>query len=413
MLRARLDARAGPAHRGSPRPACGEGRDSRRARLRGTTTLMAELAAIEERLGGTLEPVRAAAIQLEARVADVDANLESAERLVDRAAAEGAGCIALPEFFTTGIGFVPELADRALAPDGEASRAAPLPCTPAMARCVGGSFLCRDEDGEVRNAFLLADPGGELAGRHDKDLPTMWENAFYVGGNDDGVIDAGELTIGAALCWELMRTQTVRRLRGGSIWRSPVRAGGACRRTGRRAAFRSEAANHRRAVRAAAGVLRSLHRGAGDPRRPRRELSCRDAVVPPPLPRRLRGRTPRRRRRRPDSRSCDRPIGGEGVASPRSRPRDRAPASAPRALLASPARRGGRLRLDLPAAPRPSLVPPPRRRPPRQAGPAARAQSPSCPRARPSRLPRGWKRRLSGTISAAYARRDLERRENS
>jgi predicted amidohydrolase len=157
--------------------------------------------------------MRAAAIQLAAHVADVDANLEACERLADQAGADGAECIVLPEFFTTGIGFVPELAEAALAPDGEATD-----LLRSLARrhgaMVGGSFLCRDGDGEVRNAFFLATADGELAGRHDKDLPTMWENAFYVGGNDDGVIAADDLTIGAALCWELMRTQTVRRLRG-------------------------------------------------------------------------------------------------------------------------------------------------------------------------------------------------------
>jgi predicted amidohydrolase len=78
---------------------------------------------------------------------------------------------------------------------------------------IGGSFLCRDPDGEVRNAFLLAGPDG-LLGRHDKDLPTMWENALYVGGADDGVLDAGDLVVGAAVCWEFMRTGTARRLRG-------------------------------------------------------------------------------------------------------------------------------------------------------------------------------------------------------
>ncbi len=159
--------------------------------------------------------MRAAAIQLEARVADVDANLEAAERLADRAGSEGAECIVLPEFFTTGIGFVPELADTALAPDGEATE---LLCSLAgrHGALVGGSFLCRDPDGEVRNAFLLAGRDGEIAGRHDKDLPTMWENAFYVGGSDDGVIETEDLSIGAAVCWELMRTQTVRRLRAAS-----------------------------------------------------------------------------------------------------------------------------------------------------------------------------------------------------
>lgn len=157
--------------------------------------------------------MRAAAIQMQPVLADVDANLDAAERLADAAAAAGADWILLPEFFTTGIAFLPELAHTALPPDGAAAQ---LLC--ALARrhgaTVGGSFLCRDSDGEVRNAFVLAGPDGRVLGRHDKDLPTMWENAFYVGGNDDGVIPAGDITAGVALCWELMRSGTARRLRG-------------------------------------------------------------------------------------------------------------------------------------------------------------------------------------------------------
>jgi predicted amidohydrolase len=156
--------------------------------------------------------MRVAAVQMEATVADLRANLKKARELIDEAAAADAEWIALPEFFTTGIGFVPELANAALAPDGAAAELL-LESAARHGVNVGGSFLCRDPDGEVRNAFLLATPDG-IAGRHDKDLPTMWENSFYVGGNDDGIIEAGELTVGAAVCWELMRTQTVRRLRG-------------------------------------------------------------------------------------------------------------------------------------------------------------------------------------------------------
>lgn len=157
--------------------------------------------------------MRVAAVQLEARVADVDANLAACERLAEEAGAEGAELIALPEFFSTGIGFVPALADRALPPDGPATELL-LRLAARHDALVGGSFLCRDRDGHVRNAFLLATPAG-VAGRHDKDLPTMWENAFYVGGGDDGVIEVTDgLTVGAAVCWEFMRTQTVRRLSG-------------------------------------------------------------------------------------------------------------------------------------------------------------------------------------------------------
>ena len=159
--------------------------------------------------------MRVAAIQMQPRIADVAANLDACERLADEAAAAGADWIALPEFFTTGIAFDERLAGAALAADGAATDLL-RDLAVRHGATVGGSFLCRDDDGEVRNAYVLVGPDGRVLGRHDKDLPTMWENAFYVGGRpgDDGVIATGDLSVGAAVCWELMRTQTVRRLRG-------------------------------------------------------------------------------------------------------------------------------------------------------------------------------------------------------
>ena len=156
--------------------------------------------------------MRVAAVQLDAALADVRSNLSACKALAREAAAAGAEAIALPEFFTTGAAFRPELAGVALAPDGAATEML-LEVAAEKGVLIGGSFLCRDVDGEVRNAFLLAGPDG-LLGRHDKDLPTMWENALYVGGEDDGVIEAGELTVGAAVCWEFMRSATARRLQG-------------------------------------------------------------------------------------------------------------------------------------------------------------------------------------------------------
>jgi predicted amidohydrolase len=167
--------------------------------------------------------VRAAAVQLRPVVADVDANLAACERLADEAAREGAQWIALPEFCSTGMGFVPALADAALPAEGAATQ-----LLQDLARRhgahVGGSFLCRLDDGHVRNRYVLAGPDGVL-GFHDKDLPTMWENAFYTGGEDDGVIEQPDgPDAGVALCWELMRSQTARRLRG----RVDVVIGGSC-----------------------------------------------------------------------------------------------------------------------------------------------------------------------------------------
>src|SRR3954449_6776042 len=169
--------------------------------------------------------MRAAAVPLETRLADVAANLAACERLGTAAAGAGADWIALPEFFTTGVAFDERLRDAALAPDGAATQLLQSLATRHGAT-VGGSFLCRDSDGEVRNAYLLVGPDGEIRGRHDKDLPTMWENAFYVGGapDDDGVIEVDDVTAGVAVCWELMRSQTARRLRG----RVDVVTGGSC-----------------------------------------------------------------------------------------------------------------------------------------------------------------------------------------
>jgi predicted amidohydrolase len=155
----------------------------------------------------------AAAVQVEVALGDAARNLDACERLAREAAADGARVIALPEFFPTGAAFLPEVAAATLAPDGAAASLLSR-IAREEAVWIGGSFLCRDGDGEVRNAYLLAGPDGRVLGRHDKDLPTMWENALYVPGSDDGVIDAGDFTAGAAVCWELMRTGTARRLRG-------------------------------------------------------------------------------------------------------------------------------------------------------------------------------------------------------
>jgi predicted amidohydrolase len=128
--------------------------------------------------------MRVAALQLEAVVGDIDANLVACERLAEEALREGARWILLPEFFSTGMGFFPQLASCALPPAGAGTNLL-LSLAKRHEATVGGSFLCRDDDGQVRNAFFLATPEG-LAGRHDKDLPTMWENCFCVGGDDNG-----------------------------------------------------------------------------------------------------------------------------------------------------------------------------------------------------------------------------------
>ena len=164
--------------------------------------------------------LRCAAVQLHALLGDVDANLAACDTAVAQAASDGARVVALPEFFTSGVAFSLDVVQAAQSVDGPAVQTL-LTWAKTHDVAIAGSLLIRDPDGHVRNAHLLVGPSG-LLGRHDKDLPTMWENALYAPGHDDGLLhaplpgsDAAEpVGVGMALCWELTRSGTVRRLTG-------------------------------------------------------------------------------------------------------------------------------------------------------------------------------------------------------
>ncbi|MGN6338775.1 carbon-nitrogen hydrolase family protein [Mycobacterium sp.] len=161
--------------------------------------------------GAPSPTIRAAAIQMLAELGDVDANLAMAERLVRVAFERGANLVVLPEFYASGNAFYPHMASATRTIDGQ-----PAQVLLELARegnaVVGGSFLAW-RDGNVYNSFVLALPDGSIH-RHDKDAPTFWENCYYIGGNDDGVLPTPQGNIGAALCWEFIRSRTATRLRG-------------------------------------------------------------------------------------------------------------------------------------------------------------------------------------------------------
>ena len=76
---------------------------------------------------------------------------------------------------------------------------------------------------------MLAEPNGAVH-LHDKDIPTAWEQHFYVGGDDDGTPRCGALgaTVGLMSGWEWARYGTAARVRdararlviGGMCWPS-------------------------------------------------------------------------------------------------------------------------------------------------------------------------------------------------
>lgn len=165
--------------------------------------------------------IRAAAVQMQPVLGDVDANLARAERLIRAAFEKKAEWVILPEFFTSGMAFHPVMLDAARPVEGE-----PLQLLQRLAReycgIIGGSYLAV-RGSHIYNTFALALPDGSVR-FHDKDQPTQWENCYYIGGSDDGLLDTPIGTIGAALCWELIRTRTVKRM----INQVELVVGGAC-----------------------------------------------------------------------------------------------------------------------------------------------------------------------------------------
>jgi len=168
-----------------------------------------------------MDGIRVAAVQMTARLGAWDRNLETGLRLAGEAFAAGAEWVILPEFFTTAVGFHPAMLGAVEPLEGRT-----LEALRELARrhggVVGGSFIAWRE-GRARNTFVLVLPDGAVL-THDKDQPTMWENCWYEGGSDDGVLETSTARVGVALCWELVRTRTVRRLLG----RIDLVVGGSC-----------------------------------------------------------------------------------------------------------------------------------------------------------------------------------------
>jgi predicted amidohydrolase len=157
-----------------------------------------------------------------AELGDVKANLKSAKKLASSAFKEGAELVILPEFFTSAVGFHPKILDVVRPINGE-----PTHLLDQLAKkyngIIGGSFIALRGE-ESYNTFVLAFPDGSLH-FHDKDQPTMWENCYYIGGTDDGILETKIGNIGAVLCWEFVRSRTALRLLdrvdiviGGSCW---------------------------------------------------------------------------------------------------------------------------------------------------------------------------------------------------
>ncbi|MEC5385937.1 carbon-nitrogen hydrolase family protein [Uliginosibacterium sp. H3] len=154
--------------------------------------------------------------------ADVDANLHEADRLIAEAAAQGAQCVALPEYFC--LLSPDETAKVKLRePDGEG----PLQAFLADAACrykvwlVGGTIpLVANDDGRVRNTTLVFNPEGVRVARYDKihlfgftrGEESYNESRTIEAGHDAVTFDAPWGKTGLVICYDLRFPELFRQL---------------------------------------------------------------------------------------------------------------------------------------------------------------------------------------------------------
>ncbi len=172
------------------------------------------------------EPYLAAAVQMQSGE-DKRANVATAIRLVEQAAAVGAQLIALPELFNC-LGRYETVAAQAETIPGPTSDAMSALAARLGITLLAGSIAERESAGAnaamesaVYNTSLLFDPEGRLLARYrkihrfDVDLPgkvMVRESRWFAAGCDVATATTPLGTLGVAICYDLRFPELFRRL---------------------------------------------------------------------------------------------------------------------------------------------------------------------------------------------------------
>jgi N-carbamoylputrescine amidase len=144
--------------------------------------------------------IRVAAIQMESRDGQIEANLKHATSLVNDAAAKGAKLILLPEFMPTGYTYTRAIWDAAEPGHGPTVQWL-LENSRKLGVWMGASFL-EAEGEDFYNTFVLATPDGKEAGRVRKQTPAGWEAYFFKGDRGPHTVSTELGRIGVGICYE-------------------------------------------------------------------------------------------------------------------------------------------------------------------------------------------------------------------
>ncbi len=153
---------------------------------------------------------------------EVDRNLDAAAALIARAAAAGAGLVALPEYFCLmGRRDDDKLAIAEVPGDGPIQHFLAAQARAHALWIVGGTLPLRGVGaGRVRNSSLVFAPDGSLAARYDKMHLFAFDNGrerFDEGrvleaGSEPVALQAGPLRVGLSVCYDLRFPELYRAL---------------------------------------------------------------------------------------------------------------------------------------------------------------------------------------------------------
>ncbi len=173
--------------------------------------------------------MRAAVVQINS-TSDLEANLETAERQVRAAAADGAELVVLPEKWPL-MAAGEDLAHGAEPIDGPAVTAARSWATDLGITLLAGSFTEFHGDARPTNTSLLIEPDGRIAARYrkihmfDVDVGGVAyrESEVEDAGDEVVVVDCGPARIGMAVCYDLRFPEMFRAMvdRGATVFTLP------------------------------------------------------------------------------------------------------------------------------------------------------------------------------------------------
>lgn len=159
--------------------------------------------------------VRVAAIQMESRDGQIEANLRNAASLVNHAAQKGAEFVLLPEFMPTGSVLSTEIWKVGEPREGPTVRWL-KETSKRLGIWLGTSFL--EADGtDFFNTFALTDPDGKVAGWVRKYKSGSFEAFFFRGDTGSHVIDTELGKMGVGICYDNYLTRFLQTVKSESV----------------------------------------------------------------------------------------------------------------------------------------------------------------------------------------------------